>query len=50
LPGTVQTQILNELPTSVVSQLLGQLPNSVVSGLSGLSGLSHSVQSLLPGL
>lgn len=50
LPGTVQTQILNELPTSVVSQLLGQLPNSVVSGLSGLSGLSNSVQSLLPGL
>ena len=50
LPGTVQTQILNELPTSVVSQLLGRLPNSVVSGLSGLSGLSSSVQSLLPGL
>jgi hypothetical protein len=50
LPSTVQTQILNELPTSVVSQLLGQLPNSVVSGLSGLSGLSNSVQSLLPGV
>ena len=50
LPGTVQTQILNELPTPVVSQLLGQLPNSVVSGLAGLSGLSNSVQSLLPGL
>ena len=50
LPSTVQTQILNELPTSVVSQLLGQLPNSVLSGLSGLSGLSNSVLSLLPGL
>jgi hypothetical protein len=50
LPNSVVSQILNELPTSVVSQLLGQLPNSVVSGLSGLSGLSNSVQSLLPGL
>ena len=50
LPGTAQTQILNELPTSVVSRLLGQLPNSAVSGLAGLSGLSNSVQSLLPGL
>jgi hypothetical protein len=34
----------------VVSQLLGQLPNSVLSGLSGITGLSHSVTSLLPGL
>jgi hypothetical protein len=50
LPNSVVSQILNELPTSVVSQLLGQLPNSVLSGLSGISGLSHSVTSLLPGL
>jgi hypothetical protein len=50
LPNSVVSQILNELPTSVVSQLLGQLPNSVLSGLSGLSGLSNSVTSLLPGL
>jgi hypothetical protein len=46
----VVSQILNELPTSLVSQLLGQLPNSVLSGLSGVSGLSNSVLSLLPGL
>jgi hypothetical protein len=50
LPNSVVSQILNELPTSVVSQLLGQLPNSVLSGLSGVSGLSNSVLSLLPGL
>ena len=50
LPNSAVSQILNELPTSVVSQLLGQLPNSVLSGLSGLSGLSNSVLSLLPGL
>jgi hypothetical protein len=50
LPGSVVTQLLNELPTSVVSQLLTELPNSVVSNLSGLSGLSSSVLSLLPGL
>ena len=50
LPNSVVSQILNELPTPVVSQLLGQLPNSVLSGLSGLSGLSNSVTSLLPGL
>jgi MgtE intracellular N domain len=50
LPDSVVSQILNELPTSVVSQLLGQLPNSVLSGLSGITGLSSSVTSLLPGL
>jgi len=50
LPNSVVSQILNELPTSVVSQLLGQLPNSVLSGLSGITGLSNSVTSLLPGL
>jgi hypothetical protein len=50
LPSAVQTQILNELPTSTVSQLLNELPSSLVSTLSGLSGLSSSVQSLLPGL
>ena len=50
LPNSAVSQILNELPTSVVSQLLGQLPNSVLSGLSGITGLSHSVTSLLPGL
>jgi len=50
LPNSVVAQILNELPTSVVSQLLGQLPNSVLSGLSGITGLSSSVTSLLPGL
>jgi len=50
LPNSAVSQILNELPTSVVSQLLGQLPNSVLSGLSGITGLSNSVTSLLPGL
>ena len=50
LPNSVVSQILNELPTSVVSQLLGRLPNSVLSGLSGITGLSNSVTSLLPGL
>jgi hypothetical protein len=50
LPGSVVSQLLNELPTSVVSQLLTELPSSVVSNLSGLSGLSSSVLSLLPGL
>jgi hypothetical protein len=50
LPNSVVAQILNELPTSVVSQLLGSLPNSVLSGLSGITGLSSSVTSLLPGL
>ena len=50
LPNSAVSQILNELPTSVVSQLLGQLPNSVLSGLSGITGLSSSVTSLLPGL
>jgi MgtE intracellular N domain len=50
LPNSVVVQILNELPTSVVSQLLGSLPNSVLSGLSGITGLSSSVTSLLPGL
>jgi MgtE intracellular N domain len=50
LPSSTVTQLLNELPTSTVSQLLTELPSSVVSGLSGLSGLSNSVASLLPGL
>jgi hypothetical protein len=50
LPGTIQTQILNKLPTSIVTQLLNELPSSLVSTLSGLSGLSNSVVSLLPGL
>jgi MgtE intracellular N domain len=50
LPSTVQTQILNELPTSTVTQLLNELPSSLVSTLSGLSGLTNSVASLLPGL
>jgi hypothetical protein len=50
LPGTIQTQILNELPTSTVTQLLNELPSSLVSTLSGLSGLTNSVLSLLPGL
>jgi hypothetical protein len=50
LPNSAVSQILNELPTPVVSQLLGQLPNSVLSGLSGITGLSNSVTSLLPGL
>jgi hypothetical protein len=50
LPSSTVTQLLNELPTSTVSQLLNELPSSVLSGLSGLSGLSNSVASLLPGL
>jgi hypothetical protein len=50
LPSSTVTQLLNELPTSTVSQLLNELPSSVLSGLSGLSGLSSSVASLLPGL
>ena len=50
LPSTIQTQILNKLPTSVVSQLLNELPSSLVATLSGLSGLSNTVLSLLPGL
>jgi hypothetical protein len=50
LPSSTVTQLLNELPTSTVSQLLNELPSSVLSGLSGLSGLSNSVVSLLPGL
>ena len=50
LPGTIQTQILNELPTSTLTQLLNELPSSLVATLSGLSGLTNSVLSLLPGL
>jgi hypothetical protein len=44
------TQLLNELPSATVSRLLTELPSSLVSTLSGLSGLSNSVVSLLPGL
>jgi hypothetical protein len=50
LPSSTVTQLLNELPASTVSQLLTELPSSVVSMLSGLSGLSSTVTSLLPGL
>lgn len=50
LPSSTVTQLLNELPASTVSQLLTELPSSVLSTLSGLSGLSGTVTSLLPGL
>ncbi len=50
LPSSTVTQLLNELPASTVSQLLTELPSSVISVLSGLSGLSGTVTSLLPGL
>ena len=50
LPSSTVTQLLNELPSATVSRLLTELPSSLVSTLSGLSGLSNSVISLLPGL
>jgi hypothetical protein len=50
LPSSTVTQLLNELPSATVSRLLTELPSSLVSTLSGLSGLSNSVVSLLPGL